>query len=105
VIEVAGDSLLDAAARGDATRVRKLLASGANPSEVDDLGRTALIVATIRGRYSAVKVITTLSVDLNHRDGQGRSALMWAAARGQRKILRLLLGRGASVAITAVRPR
>lgn len=90
--------LIDAAARGDRTRVEALLAAGVNPNRPSALrfGERALVHAVDRGDVEMVRVLLEAGA---HPDlaGQGYTPLGLAAMRGHARIARLLLRAGAQV--------
>eukprot|EP00282_Hemiselmis_andersenii_P014912 CAMPEP_0114128332 /NCGR_PEP_ID=MMETSP0043_2-20121206/10874_1 /TAXON_ID=464988 /ORGANISM="Hemiselmis andersenii, Strain CCMP644" /LENGTH=168 /DNA_ID=CAMNT_0001221511 /DNA_START=62 /DNA_END=564 /DNA_ORIENTATION=- len=90
--------LQHAAYRGDVNKVQSLLVeSGANPDEIDSLGRTILIHAAAQGHEEVVRALLAAGADVNFAPttGDGRTALHWAAANGHRGCCELLQAAGA----------
>lgn len=92
--------LLQAAARGDANAVKAALAQGAQANAVDELGRTALLLAATDGDLEAARVLLRAGADVQGRDGPF-TPLGAAALRGHAPMVRLLLARGAAVDASA----
>jgi hypothetical protein len=94
---VRGD-MEDALARGDAARVRALLAGGADPRARDDKGVTLVMQAAMSGDPDTVRAVLAAGGDPTARDAAGRNAAdrvrdMMARDPGNAKlaaILRLL---------------
>lgn len=95
----AGDdrALIDAAARGDAAVVARLLKAGASVKARDGTGRTALLAATYGGHLEAARALIAAGADVNAKDDQENSAYLLAGARGFTAILRLTLANGADL--------
>lgn len=89
------DSLIAAAAAGDAERVRKLIADGAQPNGADARGERALCAAVASGALEATRILLQRGADPDRKGLQGRPPLAIAAANGQRRIVGLLLAAGA----------
>ena len=85
----------------DDTRVRELLAAGADPHKYRDRrGWTVLIEAAWRGRDSAVFILIQNGADLNIQNNYGSSALYCAAGgRGNNKVITTLIEAGADLNI------
>lgn len=99
--------LIDAAACGDAFRVRIRLAEGADPAVQDARpgleGRTALHHAVQLGDLESVRLLVEAGADVNARDAQGNTPLH-LLAQGERglselDIARVLLRAGADARI------
>ena len=81
---------------GEDTRVKKLLAAGAEPDKyklTDD--NTALAWAAFHGRDSAVSILILHGAKINRKNKYGWTALHWAAYRGHNAVLSILLLAGA----------
>ncbi len=89
--------LAQAAARGDATAVRRLLASGADPNGFDGHGATALIMAARAGQVAALEELIAAGADPNLRDRRstGWTPLMHAVHKRRTAAARALLDHGA----------
>ena len=94
----AGDTLLQRAAYwGMENAVRKLLATGANPSERDLTGETPLHKAARRGHANSVRALIENGADVNEMDSFGMSCLHWIALNGRTDLAEVLLSAGADV--------
>ncbi len=96
------ESLLDAAAAGDADGLRKLLAAGADCNARDGDGATALMLAAHAGAIELVKTLIAAGADVNATDERGWGALMKAAYnadldRGFADVAQVLIDAGANV--------
>ena len=93
-----GDTLPQAAQRGDLATVRQLLQQGASADARDSGGVTALMYAAEAGHTSIVSHLLQKGANPNLSDSHyGMTALMVAAAEGRTKVVRLLLGAKADV--------
>ena len=92
----AGDCpLCEAAASGDATEIRRLLAEGANPNAAEKkYNFTALVVAASKNHPEVVKVLLDAGANPNWED-KFHTILMQAASDGQTEIVKMLLDAGA----------
>ena len=82
--------LMMAALYGDASSVRRLLESGANPNLPNDAGATALMWAV--DDEEKTRLLLDAGADPNARSGEGRTALIVAAGRfGSSAVVKLLL--------------
>jgi ankyrin repeat protein len=88
-------ALMRAVIRDDATSVKELLASGADPNLEDLDGDTALILSEGRAP-SIVRLLLEAKADPNHANEEGRTPLI-AAARNHPDSVRILLAAGANV--------
>ncbi len=75
--------LFAAARAGDAARIERLIAAGADPHGVDEAGETALMHAAHHGHVATVAVLVAAGVDVNAASGQGWTALARAAYNGE----------------------
>jgi ankyrin repeat protein len=96
-------ALTIAAERGDAAKVRKLIAAGANVNEKDEAGYTALMWAARKGNMEIARALVEARADLNVRDcaSAGWTPLMHAIHKNQNDLAHLLIERGADVNATA----
>jgi len=89
--------LLDAANEDDdLSRMKALLAAGADPNAVDDGGRTALHLVVAHDLSEALDLFLDAGVGVD-TDAAGRTPLMHAADRCRADMTKLLLERGADV--------
>jgi len=96
-------ALIEAAGRGDAAAVRKLLGDGASVAARDRQGRTALLAATHAPPgvgTEAARLLIAAGADVNAKDGIGDSPFLYAAAEGRNDILRMTLAAGADLKST-----
>src|ERR1700693_823809 len=92
--------LMYAALYGNATDVRILLASGANPNLRNDAGATALMWAADDAEKT--RLLLEKGADANARSEDGRTPLMIAADQyGASPVVKLLLDHGAKPAVKA----
>jgi ankyrin repeat protein len=89
--------LIDAAGRGDADAVARLLAAGASPHGRDGQGRTALLAATYGNHPAVARRLIDAGSDVNAQDALRNSAFLLAGARGHLEILRMTLAAGADL--------
>lgn len=95
-----GPALIEAAATGKSTDVRRLLAAGADVGARDSSGRTALLAATQGNHEEIARLLIEAGADVNAQDNQLDSAYLLAGARGYLGILRLALAAGADLKST-----
>jgi ankyrin repeat protein len=88
-------ALIDAAARGDAPAVARLLAAGASPKARDARGRTAPLAATQGNHPEAARRLLEAGAEPNVQDAIGDSAFLLAGAREHVEILRMTIAAGA----------
>ena len=94
------ERLFNASIDGDDTRVRELLAAGADPDKYKDSDcDTALLEAAARGRESIVSILIQHGADLNIQDDNGWTALHYAAANERNEITEILIKAGADLNI------
>jgi ankyrin repeat protein len=93
-------SLLDAAAKGDAVAVKRLLAAGVNSDVRDESGRTALLLATHNNRVEVARLLIAAGADVNAKDNIQDSPYLYAGAEGRNEILKMTLAAGADLKST-----
>ncbi|MBS0245749.1 MAG: ankyrin repeat domain-containing protein [Proteobacteria bacterium] len=99
----ADQALIDAAGRGDAAAVQRLLGEGASVAARDGQGRTALLAATHAPPgvgTEAARLLIAAGADVNAKDRIEDSPYLYAAAEGRNDILKLTLANGADLAST-----
>lgn len=84
-----------ACASGDLAKVEQMLAEGADPNYVSDLGGTPLTWAVAWERQDVVECLLGHGADVELPARPARSPLMYAASRGNEAIVSLLMARGA----------
>ncbi|CAE7492062.1 ANKRD52, partial [Symbiodinium sp. KB8] len=91
---------LDAARRGDVTRLQELLSDGWRPFDAESLdhnGASALDWAAGAGHREVVELLLPLAEGIQCCRRDGRGPAHWAARHGQTEVLRLLVERRAFV--------
>lgn len=91
------DSLIFFVRRGDATRVKELLAGSADIDERDFSNITVLMHAVRSRQVEIVQLLIGAGVDVNARNRNGITALMYAVRSRQVEMVRLLIDAGANV--------
>jgi ankyrin repeat protein len=81
----------------DVHTVEAALASGANPEERDNRGRTLLMMAAAKGHDAIVQQLIAAGVKVNTRTRSGWTALMYAVDGGHDDVVQRLLAAGAKV--------
>jgi len=89
-----------AAKDGAISRVKHLIAEGADINARDNQGRTPLYEAILGGNVNTVKLLTWHGADINARDNQGRTPLHLASGRNHQAVTELLIDQGADVNAT-----
>jgi ankyrin repeat protein len=93
--EVAGyTGLHAAAAKGDATEIKRLAAGGADPNARDGHGRTPLMVAAHRKQIAAAKALIEAKGDLNLLDAQAYDVITIAAVNDDVEMVKLAIASG-----------
>ncbi len=89
-----GRQLLEAAARGDAAAVRRLLSAGAAVDIRNNNGETPLLLAVAENRLDAAVALIDAGADINLQARNLDSPWLLAGARGQTEMLRRMIPRG-----------
>ena len=91
--------LIDAADRGDATAVRRLLRDGADVVARDERGRTALVAAAYGNHLDAARALVEAGADVNAEDSTQQSAYLIATSEvgDDPRLLERTLAAGADV--------
>jgi len=76
--ETLGGRLLAAAAEGNDTVVRQLLATGAPANVTNERGETALMMAARNGDLGMLTALLSRGADASIRDSQGKTVVEWA---------------------------
>lgn len=84
-------ALFRAASDGDISRIKALLAGGANVNAKDTDGWSALVFAAVWDRVAVAKTLLAANADVNAQTKDGMTALMVAAIRGNLEMAELLL--------------
>ncbi|XP_076163228.1 ankyrin repeat domain containing protein 6 diego isoform X1 [Ptiloglossa arizonensis] len=91
------EKLREAAARGDAGRVSRLLDEDIKPLP-DENGRSPLLLAAAGGYVDVCESLLLREIDVNAADNTGVTALQKAASEGQFEVVQLLLKHSADIA-------
>jgi len=87
---------------GSNATVKLLLDAGADPNRAAADGRKPLMLASRVGLDESVRTLLDKGADVNGRNKQdGSTALMWAANNGHKRLVDLLIERGADPSLTA----
>ena len=89
--------LVDAAFICDLSRVRDLLARGADPNAANDEGRPPLVSAILGGSLPLIDVLLDAGADVDARDPHGWTPLHFAAQEVLPEMAARLIARGADV--------
>jgi ankyrin repeat protein len=89
--------LMEAATKGDAATVKRLVAAGADPNARFENGSTVLMNATFLGHLEVVGVLLASGSEVNATLADGSTALMAASLGGHSDIVRILIDAGAQV--------
>lgn len=93
--------LTEAAQRGDAKELSRLIGQGALVNAPDAWGSTPLLIAAREGRVEAARVLLRAGAEPDGRGG-GMTPLAAAALRGHAPLVRVLLRAGARVDATGL---
>ena len=90
--------LLDAAIKGNISRLRELIKAGADVNTKDKkFGLTTLMMAASEGHADVVRELIKAGADLNAKGNLGFTALMYAALKGHADVARELIAAGADL--------
>ena len=91
------EELLKAAEKGQAAKVRALLAAGEDVNAVNEEsgGYSALMLAAKNGHAEIVKILIDAGADINRSTYPGTTSLMFAAREGHIEIVEIFLDVGA----------
>ena len=90
-------SLNDAAMKGDASAVQKLISQGEDINAKDSKGKTALMYAAEKGQAETARILIDAAADVNAKDNDGKTALMYAAESNNLEIVKYLIAGKADV--------
>jgi uncharacterized protein len=88
-----GRQMLDAATRGDATTVRKLIGAGAPLDPVDASKRTPLLIAVERDELETATLLIEAGANINAQAANLDTPWLLAGARGRAEMLRLMIAK------------
>jgi len=83
----------------DATKVRQLLAQGADINSKDGHGHTAIMRAALKGDFLLAGILVEHGADLDVTAKYNLSALMLAVIGGHTEVVRILVEAGANLHI------
>ncbi len=86
-----------ACASGDLAKVEEMLADGADPNQVSDLGGTPLTWAVAWDREDVVECLLGFGAEVDFPVRPARTPLMHAASRGNHRIVAMLIAHGADL--------
>ena len=89
--------LIEAAKKRDAAAAKKLIDGGAEISEKDSSGNTALHIAAGNGSYKMVKLLIDAGANVNSFGFNSAAPIHIASAAGDLKTVRLLVEKGANI--------
>ena len=89
--------LLEAAYSGDISKVKNLLARGANVNVTGNNGTKPLHIAAIFGDLEIAKLLINKGADINANDNGVNTALHWAVHKSYKEIVQLLVKAGADI--------
>lgn len=92
-----GQDLVHAAEEGDTSKVKKLLANGADVNAKQKDGVTPLMQAAWKGQTEIAEMLLAKGADVNAKDKNGMTALIRAAYFGHGETVQALLANGANV--------
>jgi len=81
----------DAALNGDLEKVKEMIGKGADPNDMDQDGRTALMYASFNGHTEIARQLLDAGAEVGTRDGMGRTALLYASTGPFSETVKLLL--------------
>ena len=88
-----GRQMLEAATRGDATTVRKLIGAGAPLDPVDASKRTPLLIAVERDELETATLLIEAGANINAQAANLDTPWLLAGARGRAEMLRLMIAK------------
>ena len=94
------EQLIQAVARNETDRIRRLIEQGADLNTQDSEGRTATMIATYNNDVETAKILIEAGADVNIQDDMKNSPFLYAGAEGYIDILKLAIEAGADPSIT-----
>jgi ankyrin repeat protein len=90
----AGPDMLEAAARGDAGRLKQLVGSGAPIDPVDTSRQTPLLLAVQNNHLAVARLLIEAGANINAQAANMDRPWLLAGARGRTEMIRLMISRG-----------
>jgi hypothetical protein len=91
------DIAIQAALEGHTDTVLQALATGTKPNQIDENGRTLLMMSAFNGHTSIAKTLLEAGTKIDTQDLDGRTALMYASTGNDIPTITLLLKNKANV--------
>jgi ankyrin repeat protein len=91
------NDLFHAAYKGDVTRAKELLSSGADVNARNQQGNTALFLAAYQGFPEVVNLLLDNKAEIDGKCMGGATPLLAAAQEGHKEVVAILVARGAKV--------
>lgn len=91
------DVAVQAALSGHTDTVKQALETGTDPNQIDENGRTLLMVAAYNGHIELVRTLLAAQAKVDTQDFAGRTALMYASTGKYKDTVALLLEHKAKV--------
>ena len=91
------DNVARMAAANDPSKVRQLVVGGHDANELDENGRTALLIAALNGNLQIAAIVIKAGAHLDAKDRLGNTPLHYAAERNQIEMAQLLIDVGAII--------
>ena len=95
----AARDMLDAAARGDAKKLERLIGAGAPLDPLDGAGQTPLLLAVQGNHVAAAEVLIKAGSGINTQASNMDTPWLLAGALGRTDMLRLMIPRGPNLSI------
>jgi len=96
-IAIPFDIAVQAALEGHTATVQQALDKGTDPNQVDENGRTMLMVASFNGHRDIMELLIKAGTHIDTQDAAGRTALMFASTGKDTDTVSLLLKHGAKI--------
>lgn len=93
-------NLLLAVTQGNSAEITRLLEAGADINTVDDLGRTAAMIAVHTNQLDIFNLLIEKGADINIRDQRSDNPLLYAGAEGLLDFVRASVAAGADTTLT-----
>lgn len=94
--------LMHAARRGEADKVRKLIACGADLNALNLDGNNALWLACFADDLASIALLLKAGIAIDRQNDNGATCLMYAASAGKTTVVAALLAAGADVRLESL---